>query len=555
VEQLEAEDGSGCELVIELSPIEQYLRPFLNAFLECALDVDTGVHEAACSALAILEEEAEMHLVSFLPLIMKTLTAALETHRRSPILLDCLLPVVQGLGPGCEPYAQLVLANCMHIYSPEPQFGTGCIGSELVISFLDLVGGIVCALEARAEPMVTNSNLLALLIELLKDVDPGVQQSSFALIGDLADSCYAPLVLVLESLLQPAIDALESQENAVRNNASWAIGLLAIKAGKQVQPFAVTIISRLQPIVEAAPFSGPITSLIENACVAIGRLGAACPSTVAEPILNTNFGKHFCSIIPLIGDPTEKEDTCLGLAKMLDSLSLQRCVIQLLCDLLALDDVDLTIEALNGFENILKAGDTEAKSDGTGVNAMVARIKEVDGAAKLEQLREHADESIKKKAETICTKYSSDDAAAALVVAVEQDIEHRRALMSSLVQQVQSDDPKEQLEAATQLRQSLQLPASLVSIADWAYGPDDALEADTPLEVVAVRPALADGGIENGDDIAGKLALVTRGECSFVDKARRVQAAGAVGMVCANNDEAAPDAVFEMGQRASRYQW
>ena len=44
--------------------------------------------------------------------------------------------------------------------------------------------------------------------------------------------------------------------------------------------------------------------------------------------------------------------------------------------------------------------------------------------------------------------------------------------------------------------------------------------------------------IDNPAELVGKIALVDRGTCFFVDKARNVQAAGAIGMVLANN---APD--------------
>jgi signal peptide peptidase-like protein 2B len=41
--------------------------------------------------------------------------------------------------------------------------------------------------------------------------------------------------------------------------------------------------------------------------------------------------------------------------------------------------------------------------------------------------------------------------------------------------------------------------------------------------------------------------MVSRGGCSFVVKAQRLQAAGAIAMVCVNNDEDKPDEVIPMG--------
>lgn len=60
--------------------------------------------------------------------------------------------------------------------------------------------------------------------------------------------------------------------------------------------------------------------------------------------------------------------------------------------------------------------------------------------------------------------------------------------------------------------------------------------------------ALADDGVAPPTDacqplvgsVAGRIVLVDRGTCTFVAKAINVQAAGAVGMIVANNAPGAP---------------
>lgn len=76
---------------------------------------------------------------------------------------------------------------------------------------------------------------------------------------------------------------------------------------------------------------------------------------------------------------------------------------------------------------------------------------------------------------------------------------------------------------------------------------------DAPLSLTArlvcVDPPRADcAEIANARDVAGAIALVVRGGCSFADKARRVQAAGAIAMVLANNTREEPDAAFTMAE-------
>ena len=55
------------------------------------------------------------------------------------------------------------------------------------------------------------------------------------------------------------------------------------------------------------------------------------------------------------------------------------------------------------------------------------------------------------------------------------------------------------------------------------------------LRVVRADPDLADAPLRNGADVRGALVLVTRGAVPFVEKARRVAAAGAAGIVIVNN--------------------
>jgi hypothetical protein len=64
------------------------------------------------------------------------------------------------------------------------------------------------------------------------------------------------------------------------------------------------------------------------------------------------------------------------------------------------------------------------------------------------------------------------------------------------------------------------------SVAEWAPTPHQALPSDR-LEVVSASPPLADGDIANVAEVLGKIVMVSRGGCSFVVKAQRLQAAGA----------------------------
>ncbi|TMW67049.1 hypothetical protein Poli38472_012165 [Pythium oligandrum] len=70
--------------------------------------------------------------------------------------------------------------------------------------------------------------------------------------------------------------------------------------------------------------------------------------------------------------------------------------------------------------------------------------------------------------------------------------------------------------------------------------------------LVCVDPPRADlETLANADDVRGAIALVVRGGCSFIDKARRVQAAGAVAMLLANNTREEQFTMFTMADESS----
>lgn len=56
--------------------------------------------------------------------------------------------------------------------------------------------------------------------------------------------------------------------------------------------------------------------------------------------------------------------------------------------------------------------------------------------------------------------------------------------------------------------------------------------------LVAAVPARVCSAVTNGAELAGKIALVDRGDCSFDGKVKRAQDAGAIGVVIASNEDA-----------------
>lgn len=67
-------------------------------------------------------------------------------------------------------------------------------------------------------------------------------------------------------------------------------------------------------------------------------------------------------------------------------------------------------------------------------------------------------------------------------------------------------------------------------------------------QIVRVNPILADSDLQNPEALLGNLAFVNRGGCPFPEKAKRCQAAGAIGLIVANNDTVKPALAFTMSE-------
>ena len=60
--------------------------------------------------------------------------------------------------------------------------------------------------------------------------------------------------------------------------------------------------------------------------------------------------------------------------------------------------------------------------------------------------------------------------------------------------------------------------------------------SQTGIHLVPTEPPCGCGFITNAHQLEGKLALIERGDCSFVSKVIRAQDAGAVGVIVTDED-------------------
>ncbi|KAK9804853.1 hypothetical protein WJX72_008726 [[Myrmecia] bisecta] len=355
---------------------QQQLDAVIKGLLMCVLDRNKHVQEAACSALATLEEEAQHALMPRMQAILETLAKACLTYGRKNLrilydalstladavgpalaepayvhifmppliakwqalldvdrellpLLECLTSIAQALGPKFEEFAAPVFERCLRIVTMQLAAKAAVAAGqpseieperEFIICALDLISGMAEGLGASIESLVGASNLREVLLQCCQDPSPDVRQSAFALVGDLSKVCATHLQPIMKELVTLAVANLDltmiRQENmSACNNACWSLGELAIKVQpEQLQPFAAPIVERLVPVLQAPMGSMP-RSIVENTAITLGRVAWICPETIAPHL--QHFVGVWCAALRLVRDDVEKEHAFMGLTSML----------------------------------------------------------------------------------------------------------------------------------------------------------------------------------------------------------------------------------------------
>ncbi|CAO3597936.1 unnamed protein product [Absidia cylindrospora] len=349
---------------------KHYLEPFVQIMLQCILDNNKRVQEAACSSLSLLEEEATTQLIPYLQPILVTLVAAFEKYQHHNLLLlldtvgtladvvgealnepqyieliipplirqwqatpdgssdlfpllECLSSVTSALGKGFKPFAEPVYVRCVNIVRKTLQecqlFDRDPSAEEpdkdFMVVALDLLSGIVQALNTDAEPLVANTNppLAQFLSICINDEIAEVRQSSYALLGDLAISCFEYIRAVVPQFMPQLIQQINPIESiSVCNNAAWAAGEIALKMGNEIQPYVEPLLQRLLPLIVEP---GLQRTLLENVAIAIGRLGLICPTIVAPHL--EKFVQHWLDSLSPVKDNEEKASAFSGLCEMI----------------------------------------------------------------------------------------------------------------------------------------------------------------------------------------------------------------------------------------------
>ncbi|KAI7868535.1 armadillo-type protein [Spinellus fusiger] len=372
--------GRYCPWILQISrqnyeARQRYFEPLIQLLLERILDNNKRVQDAACSSFLRLEDEALEDLVPYLGPILSALATAFDKYQKRNLLLlydtistlatsvghalntpqfiniimppliqkwqeipdtsrdlfpllECISSVTSALGKGFLPFAEpvymravvLVLTTLRECQLAAHHPSRETPEKDSMVVALDLLSNIVQALNTEAEPLVakTQPPVAHFLSVCLVDEVAEVRQAAYALLGDLAISCFEHIRAMLPQCMHSILQQIEPQTNplSVCNNAAWAAGEIALKWGNgpEIQPYIEPLLQRLLLVL-----SNPTRqrTLTENAAIAIGRLGLIFPHVVAVHL--ESFAHAWLIVLAPIRENDEKSSAFSGLCETIKS--------------------------------------------------------------------------------------------------------------------------------------------------------------------------------------------------------------------------------------------
>jgi importin subunit alpha-1 len=154
----------------------------------------------------------------------------------------------------------------------------------------------------------------------------------------------------------------------------------------------------------------PKKSIRKEACWTISNITAGNPDQI-ELVINANIIPPLISILKNEEFDIQKEAawaisnaTSGGTEAQIRYLANQGAI-QPLCELLTCPDAKIIMVAMEGLENILRVGKNDAQADPNNVNPYADIVDRCKGLEYLEQLQNHENEDIYKKAVHILQNY------------------------------------------------------------------------------------------------------------------------------------------------------
>lgn len=354
--------------------IQKYFEPMMEGLLHRMLDKNKKVQEAAASSFANLEEKAGAKLKPYVQPIIRQFVLCFERYKdkNTYILYDCLQVLTDGVGSdmakpelvellmptlikrwnkvddqsremfpllGClgyiagaygdsfTPFAEPVFDRCTRlIFSTLQQHMAFAAGQSIdqpdkdfIVAALDLLSAVVQAIPpVKSTDMIQNSNprFYDLLSFCMEDPTDDVRQSAYALLGDCAIVLYPTVEPQLDKLMaillkQLSLDLIQDDDSEVGFNVlinvCWSAGEIAARAGTKLQPYVEPL---YQGLIEILKNEECPDQANENAAIALGRIGLACPEQMATHL--PELAEPYLSSMSRIVPSEEKASSFVG---------------------------------------------------------------------------------------------------------------------------------------------------------------------------------------------------------------------------------------------------
>jgi transportin-1 len=352
---------------------QEFFLPTLEGLLKCCLDKNKKVQESGCSAFSTFTEHAGESLSPYLEVILHQLSLCFGKYqsRNLPILydsvqtlleqapsslcekkhidlllppliekwsqigdddrellplLECMASVTSALGESFAPYAPAVFGRAIKIlrdtlvmdqhFQADPS-SVDPPEKDFVVTSIDLLDGLVQGLGHHASELISpqQPSFMEMLIVCFQDPVVEVRQSAFALLGDMAihtfDQIDRYFTNVMDQVL-PHIDSSSREASPVCNNAIWSAGEIALQARRELlEPYVQQLLQRLVSVLQ----SQTVSTVLENAAIAIGRLGKTLPDCVAPHL--SLFIDKWCDCVMYIEETEEKDTSFQGMCRII----------------------------------------------------------------------------------------------------------------------------------------------------------------------------------------------------------------------------------------------
>lgn len=319
--------------------LQPYTEPILRQFAQCFgkyKDRNMYILYDCVQTLAdsVGSEMAKPHLVELLmPILIDRWNKVLDQSMEMFPLLGCLEYVAAAYGDAFSPFAPPLFERCNKIIYQNLQDYMAALNGQavdqpdkdFVVTSLDLISCIIQAIgQNKSSQLIASSQpqMLDLLVFCLEDPTNDVKQSAYALLGDCAINVYPQLepflskimpILIRQLDLDLIVDADSEAAFNVVNNACWACGEVAVRAGSNMLPYVEPLYQGLVTLVfhEDVP-----DSVRENASMSLGRLGIASAQQLAPHL--TEFAEPFLRSMADIAPTQEKASAFLGFSRIVE---------------------------------------------------------------------------------------------------------------------------------------------------------------------------------------------------------------------------------------------